>query len=55
VECLFIIAAGMYEPQCAKCRFLFSKVACLNTVLDDMYDTYGTLDELKQFTEAVRR
>uniref|UniRef100_A0A0G7ZNV0 Putative terpene synthase, PgTPS10 n=1 Tax=Picea glauca TaxID=3330 RepID=A0A0G7ZNV0_PICGL len=55
VECFFIIAAGTYEPQYAKCRFLFSKVACLNTVLDDMYDTYGTLDELKLFTEAVRR
>nr|ADX42737.1 (E)-beta-farnesene synthase 1 [Pseudotsuga menziesii] len=55
VECFFIVAAGTYEPQYAKCRFLFSKVACLNTVLDDMYDTYGTLDELKLFTEAVRR
>eukprot|EP00253_Pinus_taeda_P007639 PITA_07639 len=55
VECFFIVAAGTYEPQYAKCRFLFSKVACLNTLLDDMYDTYGTLDELKQFTEAVRR
>nr|ADH29869.1 e-beta farnesene synthase [Pinus sylvestris] len=55
VECFFLVAAGTYEPQYAKCRFLFSKVACLNTVLDDMYDTYGTLDELKLFTEAVRR
>jgi len=55
LEFYFLIAAGTYEPQYAKCRFLFTKVACLQTVLDDMYDTYGTLDELKLFTEAVRR
>eukprot|EP00253_Pinus_taeda_P005101 PITA_05101 len=55
LEYYFLIAAGTYEPQYAKCRFLFTKVACLLTVLDDMYDTYGTLDELKLFTEAVRR
>lgn len=55
LECFFIVAAGTYEPQYAKCRFLFSKLACLNTVLDDMYDTYGTLDELKLFTEVVKR
>jgi len=55
LEFYFLIAAGTYEPQYAKCRFLFTKVACLMTVLDDMYDTYGTLDELKLFTEAVRR
>eukprot|EP00253_Pinus_taeda_P017606 PITA_17606 len=55
LEFYFLIAAGTYEPQYAKCRFLFTKVACLQTVLDDMYDTYGTLNELKLFTEAVRR
>eukprot|EP00253_Pinus_taeda_P021517 PITA_21517 len=55
LEFYFLIASGTYEPQYAKCRFLFTKVACLQTVLDDMYDTYGTLDELKLFTEAVRR
>jgi len=55
LEFYFLIAAGTYEPQYAKCRFLFTKVACLQTVLDDMYDTYGTLSELKLFTEAVRR
>eukprot|EP00253_Pinus_taeda_P007466 PITA_07466 len=38
VECFFIVAAGTYEPQYAKCRFLFSKVACLNTLLDDIWD-----------------
>eukprot|EP01018_Ginkgo_biloba_P004092 Gb_24809 [translate_table: standard] len=55
LEFFFLIAAGTFEPQYAACRLAFTKVACLQTVLDDMYDTYGTLDELKLFTEAVRR
>nr|Q4QSN4.1 RecName: Full=(E)-gamma-bisabolene synthase; Short=PmeTPS3 [Pseudotsuga menziesii]AAX07266.1 (E)-gamma-bisabolene synthase [Pseudotsuga menziesii] len=55
LEFYFLITAGTYEPRYAKCRLLFTKVACVETVLDDMYDTYGTLDELKLFTQAVRR
>lgn len=55
VEYYFLIAAGTYEPQYAKSRVTFTKMACLLTVLDDMYDTYGNLEELKLFTEAVQR
>lgn len=55
MEYYLIISAGMYEPQYAKCRVTFTKLACLQTVLDDMYDTYGTFEDLRLFTEAVRR
>ncbi|KAJ0981665.1 hypothetical protein J5N97_009920 [Dioscorea zingiberensis] len=36
-------------------REILTKVNCLVTVIDDIYDVYGTLNELEQFTAAVDR
>ncbi|KAK1421121.1 hypothetical protein QVD17_23229 [Tagetes erecta] len=36
-------------------RTTITKVISLVNVIDDMYDVYGTLDELEQFTNIVRR
>nr|ANO43014.1 terpene synthase 23 [Tripterygium wilfordii] len=43
------------ELQFANCRKVITKVVALMTVIDDVYDVYGTLDELKLFTDAVER
>ena len=43
------------EPKHSAFRLGFAKTCYLNTVLDDIYDTFGTMDELELFTEAVRR
>ncbi|PWA35780.1 terpenoid cyclases/protein prenyltransferase alpha-alpha toroid [Artemisia annua] len=32
-----------------------TKVAALVTTVDDIYDEYGSLDELKLFTKAIKR
>ncbi|KAL5793966.1 hypothetical protein ACOSP7_002560 [Xanthoceras sorbifolium] len=55
VEC-FIWAVGMVpNPQFNHCRQKLTKVASLITTIDDIYDVYGTLNELELFTDAVQR
>ncbi|KAK8299270.1 hypothetical protein V6Z12_D05G311200, partial [Gossypium hirsutum] len=51
---IYFWATGLsFEPQYAKCRICFTKYACLATVVDDIYDIYGSLEELECFTKAV--
>ncbi|XP_059072673.1 alpha terpineol synthase, chloroplastic-like [Cryptomeria japonica] len=33
----------------------FAKLCSLTTIVDDVYDTYGTIDEIKLFNEAIKR
>ncbi|KAG8370645.1 hypothetical protein BUALT_Bualt13G0004800 [Buddleja alternifolia] len=50
----FFWAVGMvYEPHFSKCRIELTKVVKLITVLDDIYDVYGSPQELEQLTDAV--
>lgn len=55
MELYFWAVICIFEPQFSQSRIAFAKVTTLGTVLDDLYDTYGTLDELKTITEGVRR
>ncbi|MCI18378.1 tricyclene synthase EBOS chloroplastic-like, partial [Trifolium medium] len=54
IECYFW-AVGMapFEPQFSNLRMGLTKVGSLITLIDDIYDVYGTLDELQLFTTAV--
>ncbi|BBN67694.1 hypothetical protein Prudu_155S000300 [Prunus dulcis] len=36
-------------------RKILNKVIALGTVMDDIYDAFGTFEELEIFTEAIRR
>ncbi|KAH9751690.1 TPS27 [Citrus sinensis] len=40
------------EPQFAFCRRIVTIAIALITVIDDIYDVYGTLDELELFTDV---
>ncbi|KAJ0018519.1 hypothetical protein Pint_09994 [Pistacia integerrima] len=52
----FFWAAGMTsEPQYGYCRSMSGVVNALITTMDDVYDVYGTVDELELLTKAVER
>ena len=52
----FFWGMGMvFEPQFAYSRRVLTITLALITVIDDIYDIYGTLDELELFTYAVER
>ncbi|XP_049397393.1 (-)-camphene/tricyclene synthase, chloroplastic [Solanum stenotomum] len=56
VEAFQWIAGMMFEPQKkGYCRIMLTKVTAMATVIDDIYDVYGTLDELEIFTHAIER
>ncbi|WMV40289.1 hypothetical protein MTR67_033674, partial [Solanum verrucosum] len=55
VEAFFWIVGTMFEPQYSNSRRMLAKVAALGTLIDDIYDVYGTLDELELFTDVVER
>ncbi|XP_026388837.1 terpene synthase 10-like [Papaver somniferum] len=55
VEC-FLWSIGLNsEPKYRNVRRQITKIGYLLTVIDDVYDVYGSLDELKLFTKAVER
>nr|AQY54367.1 (-)-germacrene D synthase [Salvia officinalis] len=55
VECYFWIVGVHFEPHYGIARKLLTKVIYMGSVLDDIYDVYGTLDELTIYTTILRR
>ncbi|XP_034705174.1 (-)-alpha-terpineol synthase-like [Vitis riparia] len=55
VENFFWAVGFIFEPQFGYCRRMLTKLISLITTIDDIYDVYGTLDELALFTDAVDR
>lgn len=54
-EIYFSSASFMFEPEFATCRSVYTKISIFTVILDDLYDAYGSLDNLKLFSEAVKR
>lgn len=55
VECYFWITGVYFEPEYAKARTFLTKVITLTSVIDDIYDAYGIIEELEQFTDAIEK
>ncbi|KAK7402011.1 hypothetical protein VNO78_13940 [Psophocarpus tetragonolobus] len=54
-EC-FLWTVGVFpEPCYSNCRIELTKAICILLVMDDIFDTYGTLDELVLFNKAIKR
>ncbi|XP_042463214.1 terpene synthase 10-like isoform X1 [Zingiber officinale] len=52
----YLWAVGMaFEPEHRSFREAQTKGNCFVTMIDDVYDVYGTLDELELFTRVVDR
>lgn len=55
VECYFWTLGVYYEPQYSVARIMLTKTIAMISIIDDTYDSYGTVEELKIFTDAVQR
>nr|QEV81848.1 terpene synthase 9 [Prunella vulgaris] len=55
VECYFWILGVYFEPKYQTARRFLTKVISITSLLDDIYDVYGTLDELQLLTDAIQR
>ncbi|KAL6875685.1 hypothetical protein ACP4OV_013198 [Aristida adscensionis] len=54
VECYFWALGIFYEPHCAKARLTFARFVKMFSLFDDTFDSYGTMDELRRFNQAVQ-
>ncbi|XXG83105.1 hypothetical protein AAC387_Pa10g0940 [Persea americana] len=55
VECYFWILAVYFEPQYSRARKMMTKIISLTSIMDDIYDVHGTLEELEPYTDAIQR
>ncbi|KAL3736274.1 hypothetical protein ACJRO7_025264 [Eucalyptus globulus] len=53
---LYVWMLGVhFEPDYEIARGIVTKMMVIISILDDIYDVYGTLEELEIFTEAIER
>ncbi|XP_056158432.1 (+)-alpha-terpineol synthase-like [Syzygium oleosum] len=55
VERYFWCCALVFEPQYSAYREMTTKLLCMVTLIDDVYDVYGTLEELELLTDFIVR
>ena len=55
VEGSFWILGVYFEPQYVRARRILTKTISMTSIIDDIYDAYGTFEELELFTEAIER
>nr|POF14722.1 (-)-germacrene d synthase [Quercus suber] len=55
IECYFWILGVYFEPEYCFARRILTKVIAMTSTIDDIYDVYGTIEEVELFTEAVER
>nr|AGS16741.1 sesquiterpene synthase [Panax ginseng] len=55
VECYFWTLGVYFEPQYLLARRLMTKTISMLSIIDDIYDAFGTFEELVIFTDAIER
>ena len=55
LQCFFWTIGISFEPHLSDSRISLTKLATFLTVIDDLYDDHGSVDELELFTDSVRR
>uniref|UniRef100_A0A7N2M889 Uncharacterized protein n=1 Tax=Quercus lobata TaxID=97700 RepID=A0A7N2M889_QUELO len=55
IECYFWILGVYFEPKYFLARRILTKVIAMTSIIDDIYDVYGTLEEIEVFTKAIER
>ena len=55
VELYFWILGVYFEPHYSTARYFLTKAIAFISVMDDIYDAYGTFEELTIFTEVIQR
>nr|B1B1U4.1 RecName: Full=Beta-eudesmol synthase; AltName: Full=10-epi-gamma-eudesmol synthase; AltName: Full=Alpha-eudesmol synthase [Zingiber zerumbet]BAG12021.1 beta-eudesmol synthase [Zingiber zerumbet]BAG12022.1 beta-eudesmol synthase [Zingiber zerumbet] len=55
VEGYYWVLTIYFEPQHSRARVICSKVFAFLSIMDDIYDNYGILEECTLLTEAIKR
>ncbi|KAF3682052.1 putative pentatricopeptide repeat-containing protein, mitochondrial-like [Capsicum annuum] len=55
VECYFWATGVYFRPEQRFARRVITKLICIITITDDLYDAWATYDELVPFTAAIER
>lgn len=55
VENYLLTLGGRFEPQYGISRIMGTKVNLFLTIVDDIFDIYGTWEELMKFNDAIQR
>ncbi|KAK1407625.1 hypothetical protein QVD17_39245 [Tagetes erecta] len=54
-ECYMWMLALFFEPYYSLARIIATKVVLFTTILDDTYDAYATIEEIRLLTDAINR
>ncbi|CAM0912976.1 unnamed protein product [Alopecurus aequalis] len=55
VEVYFWMNGACYKPQYSHSRIILTKITAFITILDDIFDTYGSTEESLKLQEAINR
>ncbi|KAJ4847830.1 hypothetical protein Tsubulata_011785 [Turnera subulata] len=55
VECYFWALGAFPEPELGLSRRILAKNAVIFTMMDDVYDVHGTVEELELFIDTIQR
>lgn len=53
VECYFWMAGAYFEPCYSRARIILTQVMAIISIVDDIYDVYGTSEECELFTRCI--